>query len=56
MQEAPEVTDCVTCIRYIVQEITGQSFPLLYIGDMPRLLLHDNFLHASIKDLKEREI
>lgn len=38
-ERAPEFTDCLTAIHYIFRKGLGESFPLTYIGDMPRLMI-----------------
>ncbi len=38
-EEAPGITDCLTCIYYIFKKALAIDLPLTYIGDMPRQLL-----------------
>lgn len=39
--EAPNFTDCVTAVRYILENSTDIVLPRVYIWDMPKLLIHD---------------
>ena len=38
-QDAPEITNCITAIRYLFSKHTKLEIPSVYIGDMPRTLV-----------------
>ena len=54
-EEAPAVTDCLTSIYYVFKRALRIDIPLVYIGDMPRLLLSFSnwrVLRIDIKDVR----
>ncbi len=38
-KDAPEITNCVTAIRYIFHKHSSLEIPSVFIGDMPRILV-----------------
>ena len=38
-EEAPQQSDCVSAMRYILEYSTDIILPRVYIGDMPKVLI-----------------
>lgn len=53
--QAPQVTSCITSVRYIVEQITWKSFPPVYIGDMPKVFLEDAVHKATSQPLENAQ-
>jgi len=49
--DAPEVTHCISAVRYLIQKASGYTFPLMYVGDMCRNILDLWNPHARIVPL-----
>ena len=49
MNLAPDYTDCVTAIRYILLQITDYILPRAYIGDMPNIMLDTGATEISLQ-------
>ena len=52
--EAPEKTDCITAIRWILQQSSDFKIPHEYIGVLPNTLLQNG--QVMIKPLKEARL
>lgn len=44
--QAPWVTDCITAVRYVVNRLSRESFPLTYIWDTPKDLIWEGYLKS----------
>ncbi len=56
MTVAPEYTDCVTAIRYILSQTSDYILPRAYIGDMPRMMIDAGATEVSIQSAQPWDI
>ncbi len=49
MSIAPQYTDCVTAIRYILSQMSDYILPRAYIGDIPNIMLDTGATEISLQ-------
>jgi hypothetical protein len=54
--DAPQVTHCVSAVRYALEQSTWHILPYYYVGDMCRRLLDIRFLGASIVPIEDWDL
>lgn len=56
MNLAPDYTDCVTAIRYILLQTSDYILPRAYIGDMPNTMLETGSIEVSLQSAQPWDI
>jgi len=41
MEKTPEVTDCISSVRYLLEQSIGKTFPLWWINEIPYLIVQE---------------